>query len=69
MPGCVDLSVADGKDRVINVKVVDADEGPAVPSHVVGVVVNVVVVDHHVDGVDRLTFHRDSRQMKKVILE
>ena len=55
--GCVDLSVADGKDRVINVKVINADESPIVPSHVI----IVIPVDHRVDlVVDHLVFHLGS---------
>ena len=52
MRGCVNLPVANGKDRVINVKVMDANEGPVVPSHgVIVIVVDVVDDDVH------LVFH------------
>ena len=54
MRGCINLSVANGKNRVINVEVIDANEGPVVPSHgVIVIVVDVVVVDDDV----HLVFH------------
>ena len=73
MRGFVDLPVADGKDRVINVEVVSANEDPVVASHVVVVdrLVDVAAVNRLVVVVvvNHVVFHcAECVKMKKVIM-